>query len=253
MQNFVTRERRHQRPVRFIGFAAAVSLIGIASSCQDRQGTTATPSQLRTLQATAETPVSETFVFCTRCYKITVTIQVKHSSTEPVNIKFKTERRAAAAERPECRCDQSGWVQFVKEAEWEFDNAMEERWKKIVGESVPDATPSNKTNPDPPPATVPLDIWYGEEPTTPKDEMSDQPGIGNEVVEGGENDGAVRKQFVTRYVCRRRAADGTFQDGTHEFELRWTVYHHADKGWTKVTLSGTRPTSLRSADAPCPD
>lgn len=214
-----------------------------------------TPADLRDLRATAGAPDTETFVFCTPCEKVTVAIKVVHDRASPVDINFKREARPSAADGDECRCDESGWVQFVHEGWWEFDNAQA-RHKKMVGEKIPPATPARTTyagEDGEPDQVVEHDPWYGEEPTVPHDEIHDTPGVGQARVTDGPNAGARRKMFVTRYVCRKRGKNGRWEDGTHAFELRWSVYQHDEDGWTGVVLKGSRPTAAEDADAPCPN
>ncbi len=213
-----------------------------------------TPSRLRTLRATRQSPEDETFVFCTTCHKITVKITVEHNIINPVDITFKAEQKPDSDKLRECCCDESGWVQFVEEAVWELDNSSTPRWKKVIGDEIPERTPSRVSAPEEgnPDRTEARSIWYGETPDTPQDEIHDTPGTGTTVIQGGDNDGARRKRFVTRNVCRNRNEDGTRQDGTHEFELRWDIYHHAQNGWTKITLRGSTPASLATETDNCP-
>lgn len=213
-----------------------------------------TPNSLEDLVAKSGAPNSIVYVFCTPCDKITVNISLNHNDTNPVSIKFAAQRRKDV-DKKKCKCKEEGWVQFVFEGGWKYDNS--EKQPPISEKELPKKTPPSITyEPEVSggkPQVVDLLIWYGEKPKKPQREIKDEPGTGNEVITSGPNKGATRKMFATRFVCRNKDKETKkWLPGTHVFQLRWTLYHHRKDGWTKLTLSGTRPARLSSPAANCP-
>ena len=165
-----------------------------------------------------------------------------------LNVRFFAALRPSMKDKPECECAQCefGWVQYVKEASWMYDNYFP-FIQRFVGHKLSDVWDKGVPKPpkgvpdggSPPPQEVP---WYGQTQANPPAtkaqlDIFDSPGtppwFPEAAVQKGPNKGSMRKQFITKLVCKKK--DGAY---TVLQQFAWDFYRDlkAEPEWSRFEL-----------------